>query len=208
VIVTTLHVGQIQTNCYVIADRKGGTGAIIDPGGNAATIVEAAKDLDIAYVINTHAHFDHTLANRQVLEALENAATELVAHPEAQSLLATGGGASLFGLAASPSPRPDRLVKDGDVLHLRSLTLEVMYTPGHSPGSISLYCAEAGIAFVGDVLFERGIGRTDLPGGNWKTLMDSITQRLFVLPDETIVYPGHGPATTIAKEKKHNPYIR
>jgi glyoxylase-like metal-dependent hydrolase (beta-lactamase superfamily II) len=210
VIVTCLNVGQIQTNCYVIADRKDGTGAIVDPGGDAATILQAAQDLDISYVINTHAHFDHTLANGEVLEALEQRqqkTVELVAHPKTLPLLAVDGGAGLFGLSASPSPTPDRLVDDGDLLHLGSMMIEIVHTPGHSPGSISLYCAEAKTVFVGDVLFSRGIGRTDLPGGNWHTLMDSITKRLWTLPEETTVYPGHGPATTIGEEKKHNPFL-
>jgi glyoxylase-like metal-dependent hydrolase (beta-lactamase superfamily II) len=209
-IVTTLSVGQLQTNCYIIGDREEGTGAIIDPGGDASRILQAASRLNIQYVINTHAHFDHMLANREVLVSLrkrQDTSVELIAHREALPLLATGGGASVFGLSAPSSPDPDRLVEAGDRLSLGTTTLEVLYTPGHSPGSITLYCSEAQAAFVGDVLFRRGVGRADLQGGDWNTLIDSITRQLFALPKETIVYPGHGPATTIEDERRLNPFL-
>ena len=209
-IVKTLSVGLLETCCYVIADRASGEGAVIDPGGDPEQIVEAAQAFQIRYVINTHAHFDHTMGNKAVIDALagrQERAPELVAHPQAGLLLAGDGGASLFGLRMTPSPRPDRLVSDGDLLSLGSLSLQVLHTPGHSAGSISLYCASEGIVFVGDVLFRRGVGRADLPGGNWQVLIESIRDRLFTLPDETVVYPGHGPPTTIGEERRSNPYL-
>ncbi len=209
-ILHTLIVGPLQTSCYLIADRKGGTGAVIDPGGDARQIVQAATACDVRYVINTHAHFDHVAANGEVLRALterQETPPELVAHPEAVPLLAAGGGASLFGFRISPSPEPDRLLSDGDELELGEVQFTVMHTPGHSPGSISLYCATEGIVFVGDVLFRRGIGRADLHGGSEATLLHSIRERLFALPDDTVVYPGHGPPTTIGEERRGNPYL-
>jgi hydroxyacylglutathione hydrolase len=210
-IVTSLSVGLLQTNCYVIADRAAGESAIIDPGGDAGQIVAAAQGYRVRYVINTHAHFDHTADNGTVLEALaeqQGTVPELIAHPQAAPLLASGGGASLFGFHQAPSPPPDRLVNDGDLLALGTVSLQVLYTPGHSQGSISLYCASENIVFVGDVLFQRSVGRADLQGGDRQTLIDSIRTRLLVLPDEAVVYPGHGPATTIGEERRGNPYLR
>jgi glyoxylase-like metal-dependent hydrolase (beta-lactamase superfamily II) len=209
-ILKALVVGQLQTNCYVIGDEETLECAIIDPGGNATEILRAVAGLCVRYVINTHAHFDHILHNGQVLEALSRAQQtppQLALHPDEVPLLVEGGGAGWFGLASSLSPQPDRLVQDGDMLSLGQFSLQVLHTPGHSPGSITLHCAAASALFVGDVLFRQGIGRTDLPGGDWDVLMDSICNRLFAFPDDTRVYPGHGPWTTIGQEKRSNPFI-
>jgi hydroxyacylglutathione hydrolase len=209
-ILQTLVVGLLQTNCYIVGEQESGQAAIIDPGHEALRIVKAAQSLEVRYVINTHAHFDHMQGNAQVLEALarrQETPPELVAHPDAAPLLAACGGASMFGFEPVRSPAPDRLVKDRDTLTLGQLSFEVLHTPGHSPGSISLYCATEKVVFAGDVLFRQGVGRTDLPGGSWPTLMDSITRRLFTLPDDTAVYPGHGMPTRIGLEKRDNPFI-
>jgi len=209
-IVKTLMVGPLQTGCYLVLDRKDGPGAIVDPGGDADRILDAAEDIEICYVINTHGHFDHIAANAEVMRVLserQQTPPQLVAHEKALPLLAENGGAALFGFHVPPSPEPDRLVDEGDVLTLGRSRLRVMHTPGHSPGSISLYCADEKLIFVGDVLFQRGIGRTDLPGGSWMTLMDSIKDKLLVLPDDTVVYPGHGPSTTIGAERRGNPFL-
>lgn len=214
-IIETLVVGPLQTNCYIIADPQTGQAAIIDPGGDAPQILSAIAQmpgqLQARYVINTHAHFDHVLANSEVIAGLtkrQEQAPELVVHPSAAPLLAADGGARWFGFAPVPSPPPDRFVKDGDTLLVGGLALQVMHTPGHSPGSISLYCAAETAVLVGDVLFRRGVGRVDLPGGSWDTLMSSIQNRLFPLADETKVYPGHGMPTTIGEEKRGNPFVR
>ena len=217
-IVETLIVGLVQTNCYVIADEETGQMAVIDPGGEAERIVRAVQkvkarcevDGHVVHVINTHAHFDHVLANRPLIEQLgrlQGVTPVLVAHPEAVPLLSMGGGAELFGLRPASSPEPDLLVNDGDAFDVGASSFEVLHTPGHSPGSISFYSAADKSVFVGDVLFARGVGRTDLPGGDWKTLMTSIRSRLFVLPDDTTVYPGHGPVTTIGRERASNPFL-
>ena len=210
-LVHTLTVGTLQTNCYVIEDAEGSAGAIIDPGAEPVRILRAVDGLEIRYVINTHAHFDHTLANAAVMEglrAVQATPPQLVAHTRAAPLLAADGGAALFGFRSIPSPEPDQFVGDGDALSLGATTLRIFYTPGHSPGSISLYSAEDGAVFVGDVLFWRGVGRADLPGGSWPMLLESIRDQLLVLPDETLVYPGHGPSTTIGEERSENPYLR
>ena len=208
----------MQTNCYVILDEGSGVGAVIDPGGDAGQILDIVRELDarldvavsIKYVVDTHAHFDHVLDNGKVMEQLghlSDVPPKLVVHAQAASLLAAGGGARWFGFQSAPSPEPDRLLEEGDVLSLGRLSFEVMHTPGHSPGSITLYCAEEKALFVGDVLFRQGVGRPDLPGGDWAMLMDTIRTRLYTLPEDTVVYPGHGPATTIGREKKSNPYV-
>jgi hydroxyacylglutathione hydrolase len=210
-LVRALTVGTLQTNCYVIEDAEGGVGAIIDPGAEPGRILRTVDGLQIRYVINTHAHFDHTMANAAVMEGLraqQAALPQLVVHTQAAPLLAADGGAGLFGFRSVPSPKPDQFVGDGDTLSLGSTTLRIFHTPGHSPGSISLYSAEDGALFVGDVLFWRGVGRADLPGGSWSILLESIRSRLFTLPDTTRVYPGHGPPTTIGEERGGNPYLR
>lgn len=212
-IIETLVVGQIQTNCYVIADAKTRQGAVVDPGGNADMILKTVDkhNLDIGYVINTHAHFDHMLANADLVRMLssrQKTAPKLAAHLDAVSLLEQGGGARWFGLWAARSPRPDLELQDGAELAIGTLLMRVLHTPGHSPGCICLYCATEKMLFGGDVLFRDGVGRTDLPGGDWDILMHSIVNKLFVLPDEVVVYPGHGMPTTIGREKKSNPFVR
>lgn len=211
-ILETLIVGQIQTCCYVVGERAGGTGMVIDPGGNARRILQTVNkhNLQVRYVVNTHGHFDHILANEDVLDMLRaNQITppQLVAHPQAAPLLAQAGGAAWFGIAANPGPVPDLLVQEGAELTLDALRWQVLHTPGHSPGSICLYCATENVLFAGDVLFRRGIGRTDLPGGDFDTLVRSVKDKLFALPDTTLVYPGHGQPTTIGEEKRKNPFI-
>ena len=208
--VTTLVVGLLQTNCYIVADEETAECAVLDPGGNAQTILDAARELSVKYVINTHAHFDHAADNGKVLKALrdrQETAPELVCHPDAAPVLTSDGGAAWFGLPPVRSPKPDRFVEDGDELHLGQLVLQVLHTPGHSAGSISLYVAKEKTLFAGDTLFRRGVGRADLPGGDWNTLLHTIRDQLFALPKDTIVYPGHGPATTIGEEREHNPYL-
>jgi glyoxylase-like metal-dependent hydrolase (beta-lactamase superfamily II) len=211
-ILKTLSVGQLQTNCYLIAEQQGGEAAIIDPGDEAGMIARAAEAFTVRYVINTHAHFDHMAANKALLQALRDHAQdpqtpELIAHPLAVPLLIAGGGAMLFGFPTIPSPKPDRLVRHGDQIALGSLTLKVLHTPGHSPESISLYAAAEKTLFCGDVLFRRGVGRFDLPGGSWRKLKQTIEERLFALPDDTVVYPGHGPPTTTGEERRENPFL-
>ena len=215
-IVKTLSVGQLQTNCYLVADAKTGEAMIVDPGAESERIYAALGNLhqtetSVRYVVNTHAHFDHVRANGPLLDklcAVQKTPPQLVAHAEAVPLLAQGGGAALFGFRVVPGPAPDTIIDEGDVLRLGAYEFQVMHTPGHSPGSISLYCAAQNVVFVGDVLFRQGVGRYDLPGGSWAVLQESIRSRLLTLPDATTVYPGHGPATTIGGEKKSNPFVR
>ena len=204
-IVKCLAVGPIQTNCYIIGDERSRQGAVIDPGGDAPDILEAVQDLklDIVYVINTHAHFDHTFANAEVIAAT---GAKLALHRLDATLLAQGGTAAMFGLSWPDSPKPDLFLDEGDTVTVGDIQLQVLHTPGHTPGGISLYCADQNVLFSGDLLFYQGVGRTDLPGGDYRTIMQSV-ERVLTLPEETVVYPGHGTETTIGDERASNPFI-
>lgn len=206
-IVVTLPVGMLQANCYIVGCPETHEGAIIDPGGDPELILAEVRrhKLTIKYVLNTHAHFDHTAANRAVVEAT---AAALAIHPKDRALLMAGSGGQWFGLSSAPSPAPTVDLQPGDRLEVGRLVLEVLHTPGHSPGHVSFYERDEGAVFDGDVLFNRGIGRSDLPGGSWQQLLDSIRRVLLALPDDTIVYSGHGPATTIGEEKLYNPWLQ
>jgi glyoxylase-like metal-dependent hydrolase (beta-lactamase superfamily II) len=205
-IIKTLAVGPIQTNCYIIGCPDTLEGAVIDPGWDAETILttaEAAR-LTIKYVLNTHAHWDHISANADVLEMT---GAQLAIHPNDLPLLRARGGADLWGIPVRPPPEPDIELAEGQLLLLGQLQLQVLFTPGHTPGHVSFYEADAGVVFDGDVLFKQGIGRSDLPGGEHHTLMRSIQEVLMVLPSETVVFSGHGPATTIGEERWSNPWL-
>jgi hydroxyacylglutathione hydrolase len=205
-ILVTLPVGLIETNCYVIGCEETKQGAIIDPGGHPQRILAEVqrRGLAIQYVLDTHGHFDHTDANGAVVKAT---GAPLAIHPLDKPILQASGGASWFGMVAAPSPPPDLELQDGDLLNVGKLCLQVLHTPGHTPGHVCFFESAQGVLFDGDVLFYRGIGRTDLPGGNWQQLFDSIRRVLFSLPNTTLVYPGHGPATTIGDERRLNPWL-
>lgn len=205
-IIKTLAVGPIQTNCYIIGCPKTLEGAVVDPGWDAPTILAEAKaaGLTIKYVLNTHAHWDHMSANADVVEAT---GAQLAIHPGDLALLRARGAADIWGIPVRSSPEPGIALGDGQLIQLGQLTLQVLFTPGHSPGHVSFYEAGAGVIFDGDVLFKQGIGRSDLPGGDHRALMSSIHDVLMALPPETVVYPGHGPATTIGEERSANPWL-
>jgi hydroxyacylglutathione hydrolase len=201
-----LPVGMIQTNCYLAGCEETDQGVVIDPGDEAGRILTEIKaaGLTIKYILNTHAHFDHIMANGPLVKVT---GAPLALHPLDLPLLRQNGGAALFGLQAPPSPEPDLELAEGDTITFGHYTLRVLFTPGHTPGHVSFYEADAGVIFDGDVLFAGGIGRTDLPGGDYETLLASINDKLMVLPDETLVYSGHGPVTTIGRERAGNPWL-
>ncbi len=205
-IISALPVGLIQTNCYVVGCEQTREGVVIDPGGHPDRILAEIERLalTIRYILNTHAHFDHTDANGALVKAT---GAPLAIHREDRPLLEASGGAAVFGLRANPSPPPDLELRGGDRLEVGNLRLEVLHTPGHTPGHVCFYEPTEMVLYDGDVLFRRGIGRTDLPGGSWQQLLHSIRKVLFALPDETVVYSGHGPATTIGEEKRLNPWL-
>lgn len=205
-IIKQLPVGPIQANCYIVGCQETKEGIVIDPGDEPDRILAAveATGLSIKYILNTHAHFDHILANAELVEAT---GAPVALHPLDLPLWQQGGGAAFFGLDVPWVPDPDMELAEGDEITFGTHTLKVLFTPGHSPGHVSFYEADAGVIFDGDVLFAGGIGRADLPGGSYETLMASINEKLMVLPDETIVCSGHGPTTTIGQERAGNPWL-
>ena len=207
-IIHTVHVGITQTNCYVVGCEETHEGVVIDPGGHPQRIIDAIEEsgLTIRYVLNTHCHFDHMGANAEIVAAT---GAPLALHPAELPILQARGGASWFGVLVKESPLPDMELADGQVLEVGTLRFQVLHTPGHSPGGVTFYVEqmEKNAAFDGDVLFQMGIGRTDLPGSDWDTLMRSIREVLFALPDDTVLYPGHGPPTTVGQEKRSNPWV-
>jgi hydroxyacylglutathione hydrolase len=205
-ILRAMQVGMIQTNCYVVGCEETKQGVVIDPGGDGDRIVRVVEQngLDIRYVLLTHAHMDHVAGTADVVKGTGG---KLAAHPDAIPLLKTDGGASWFGFTMPPCPLPDIELEAGQVLEVGKLRFQVLYVPGHSPGHVAFYEADEGVIFDGDVLFASGVGRADLPGGDWDTLARSIREVIFALPDETVVYPGHGPKTTVGYEKSHNPWL-
>jgi len=206
-IIHTIHVGITQTNCYVVGCEETREGVVIDPGGHPERILKAIEEsgLTIRYVLNTHCHFDHMGANAEIVAAT---GAPLALHPAEIPILQARGGAALFGVAVKESPMPDVELEPGQALEVGLLRFQVLHTPGHSAGGgVTFYLEEEGAAFDGDVLFAMGIGRTDLPGGSFDTLKHSIREVLFALPDETVIYPGHGPKTTVGQEKRSNPWV-
>jgi hydroxyacylglutathione hydrolase len=200
-----LVVGPLQVNCFILADETTKDAVIIDPGDDAADILKIVKDkgLSVKYIVNTHGHFDHVGANREIKEA--TGALLLIHEGDAPMLAHTTRQAASFGLNSEPSPQPDRYVKHGDMITAGEVSLKVLHTPGHTPGGISLL--EQGMVFTGDALFAGSIGRTDFPGGDLMTLLRSIKTNLMTLPDDTKVFSGHGPASTIGEERRENPFL-
>jgi glyoxylase-like metal-dependent hydrolase (beta-lactamase superfamily II) len=206
-IIHTIPVGITQTNCYIVGCEETQEGVVIDPGANPERILKGIEEsgLTIRYVLNTHCHFDHMGANGDVVAAT---GAPLALHPAELPILQAKGGAAWFGVLVKESPLPDVELEPGQVIEVGALRFQVLFTPGHSPGSVTFYEADEGVAFDGDVLFASGVGRTDLHGGDWDTLMRSIREVLFALPDETVLYSGHGPKTTVGREKHSNPWLR
>jgi len=205
VIVEKLVVGPFASNCYIVGSESNKEGMIIDPGDEAKQILKRVKDLelDIKFIVLTHGHIDHTGALKEVREVT---GAKVAIHTDDAKSLKVQSLSRIFGLSYPTPPPPDRLLKDGDSLDVGGMHFEVLHTPGHTPGGICLL--GEGVVFSGDTLFNYGIGRTDLPGGSYSQLMNGIQNKLLVLPDNTVVYPGHGSDTTIGAERKGNTFLR
>jgi len=204
VIIERLEVGPFAANCYIVGDKAGGQGVIIDPGDEAGRILGMAKklELDIKHIVLTHGHIDHVGALREVKEAT---GAGVAVHADDVLTLKDRSLSIFLGIPYHAPPEIDRLLEDGDVISVGGLGFTVIHTPGHTPGGICLL--GEGVVFTGDTLFQYGIGRGDLPGGSYEQLMESIKSRLMVLDDGIKVYPGHGPETTIGTERRGNPFL-
>ena len=206
-LIETFEAGPVDTNGYLVADQIGGEALIIDaPQGAAAAMVAQAQEwrTPVKVLVNTHGHWDHILDNAELLRCtgakfgIHRADVPLLTYPQTK----------MFGLDIVIEPsRPDFFLEEGQPLIVGSLKFEILHCPGHCPGSVVLVEPTEKVAFVGDVLFAGSIGRTDLPGGSLETLIGAIQRKLLVLSDEVRVFPGHGPATTIGRERRTNPYL-
>ena len=211
-----LPVGMLQCNCSIIGDPETREALVVDPGDEAGRILEllAKHALTVKAIVSTHAHIDHVGGLRKMQQAtgapvlMHGDDMELYRHLDVQ--------AAWIGMRAPDPASVDKLLREGDTLRWGRFEANVLHTPGHTPGSISLYLApqpqtkaraEAGRLLAGDTLFAGSIGRTDLWGGSPEQILRSIHQKLLILPDETIVYPGHGAATTIGEERAGNPFL-
>ncbi len=209
--VDELRLGPLETNCFIVSDGLGGPLVVIDPGGDPELLLEALSGAEVSAVVLTHGHFDHLGAAVDVIEAT---GAPLVVHElDAERIIspdANGTGGAIFGYNDHVPAGADRTVRDGDELVAGQLTLKVLHTPGHTQGGMSLFAAdpEGGVPhlFSGDTLFAGSVGRSDFPGGDSRTLAASIAGKLAPLPAETIVHPGHGPNTTIGRERRVNPF--
>jgi len=202
-----LETGPIQTNTYIVGDSESGQAAVVDPGGHVGAILSALDrhGLECRAIVNTHAHFDHVGGNA---ELKKRTGAELYIHAQEEPFLkGLRSQALLFGMSVEDSPPADQRVAEGDVIEVGNLQLKVLDTPGHSPGSISLVVEGEGRILVGDLVFQGSVGRTDLPGGSMDTLVRSVREKIFVYPDDTRLFPGHGPATTVGRERRGNPFL-
>jgi glyoxylase-like metal-dependent hydrolase (beta-lactamase superfamily II) len=179
-----------MVNCYIVGCKETKEAAVIDPGGDVPRIVTelAKRELTVKYILNTHGHWDHTGGNDELKRITK---APLLIHA------ADAGGVN---------ERPDGFLEEGKEVRFGTYRLAVLHTPGHSPGGVCLH--SPGVVFSGDTLFAGSIGRTDLPGGSYEDLIDGVRKKLFCMEDDTRVYPGHGPTSTIGQEKRYNPFFR
>ena len=201
-----LMVGLLQSNCYLLGDEETKEAVVIDPGGDEGEILEAIHfhGLKLKYIIDTHGHFDHVDANQPIKDAT---GAEIVIHKLDAAMLNRANEAIFFTGKPRRSSQADVIGEEGDVITFGPHRLQVLHTPGHTPGGMSLVLENSPMVFVGDTLFAGSIGRTDFPGGDFDALINGVRQKLFALGDHYVVYPGHGPVTTIGHERQYNPFF-
>lgn len=203
-----LVLGPVGTNAYLLGDRECKQAVVVDPAWDGELIHEEATRLgwQIDQIWLTHAHFDH-IGGISALVKVTMPKPEIALHPADLPLYSIQGGAALFGMHIDPGPGPSIRLKHGQQLNVGNIVFEVRHCPGHTPGHVVFYCAAEKVMFCGDVIFWGGIGRTDLPGGDYDTLMRSIHTQILSLPNETRLLSGHGGETTVGMEKQENPFL-
>ncbi|MCJ7513002.1 MAG: MBL fold metallo-hydrolase [Anaerolineales bacterium] len=207
--VLCLTLGPVQTNTYIVGDISSRTAVVIDPAWDGAHIHQQLDERgwSLASIWLTHAHFDH-FGGVADLVRLSPGPPAVALHPLDQALWRLNGGAGLFGIPAfDPGPEPGVDLSHGMQLQFGRRAFEVRHAPGHTPGHVMFYWAADRLLFSGDVIFAEGVGRTDLPGGNWEALLSSIQSQVLTLPDDVTIYSGHGPATTVGRERRSNPFL-
>ena len=205
--ITNLPSGALQANTYLAVDEKTNEGFIVDPGGYNKVLTKEVRDNDvnIKYIILTHGHSDHICGVNEHKAEFPDA--KIVAYKDEEAMLENPNLNQSPGFGVPYSTKADILVSDGDELKVGDVTLKFIHTPGHTEGGMCIYVKEARALFSGDTLFRQSIGRTDFPGGSYKEIMDSIRKKLFLLPDDTNVFPGHMGMTSIGFEKENNPFV-
>lgn len=205
--ITNLPSGALQANTYLAVDEKTNEGFIVDPGGYNKVLTKEVRDNDvkIKYIILTHGHSDHICGVNEHKAEFPDA--KIVAYKDEEAILENPNLNQSPGFGVPYSTKADILVSDGDELKVGDVTLKFIHTPGHTEGGMCIYVKEAKALFSGDTLFRQSIGRTDFPGGSYKEIMDSIRKKLFLLPDDTNVFPGHMGTTSIGFEKENNPFV-
>ncbi|MCJ7534419.1 MAG: MBL fold metallo-hydrolase [Anaerolineales bacterium] len=207
--IVSLTLGPVLTNTYIIADGDTGEAVVIDPADEGERIFSEAEKRGwrIVSIWLTHAHFDHMGGAAELADTSKPVPT-VALHAEDMPLWRIQGGAAFFGMKIEPGPEPTIELTNGQDLYLGENKFQVLHAPGHTPGHVMFYNAAEAVLFCGDVIFQGSIGRTDLPGGDFNTLINSILSQVMSLPDETVILCGHGPQSTVGQERKLNPFIQ
>jgi glyoxylase-like metal-dependent hydrolase (beta-lactamase superfamily II) len=206
--ILSLQLGPMENNTYVAADVSSGQAVVIDPSFDSEVILPEIEQRgwSLSAIWLTHAHFDHIAGVKALLSA-SSPPPAVGLHPADLPLWQQGGGARIFGLEIELGPEPSLSFVDGSTLQLGDNSFEVRHTPGHTTGHVVFYCAQEAVVFCGDLIFYHGVGRTDLPGGDHRTLLRSIREQILTLPPATRLLSGHGPETTVAEEQAANPFL-
>ena len=200
--------GPIENNTYLVIDESTSLAAVIDPAAPSEAIRQKIREKNAALelILLTHAHFDHIGGVKSLTRDLSNG-SRVALHAADLDLWRSGGGSRDFGFEFEPGDEPDLILKDETPLFLGNIRVDVLHTPGHTHGHVTYYLPQHALAFCGDLIFYHGIGRTDLAVSDEPALYASIHEKILTLPDDTILYPGHGPATRVGEEKENNPFI-